>query len=138
MKKLFSRIKNSSKNLLRKSPLLTFIVALAVLLGLIVLANFIRTPEPDAGPVAAEPKVVETYAIGTAPSVQIQGRVEKTGVITIVAQSGGVVRKIAVQPGDEVTKGKTLVSLASNYQGGTVAGVQRQIAQKQYQLSKDT
>jgi multidrug efflux pump subunit AcrA (membrane-fusion protein) len=138
MKKLFSRVKNAIKTSLRKRPLITFVSGLALLLGLIVLANFIRNPEPGAGPSAPEAKVVETYNIGTAPVAQIQGRVEKTGVITIVAQSGGVVRHIAAKPGETVGKGANLISLATNYQGANSASVQRQITQKSYQLSKDT
>lgn len=138
MKKLIGRIKNSTKTYLRKFPLITFGLGLLILLGLIVLANFIRTPELDDGTTAPEAKLVETYDIGSAPIVQVQGRVEKTGVITIVAQSSGVVRHISVKPGDVVSKNTSLVSLASNYQGGNVASVQRQIAQKNYQLSKDT
>lgn len=138
MKKLFTKIKNSSTTFLRRFPLLTFVIALGILLGLIVLANFIRKPPQDDQVKAPEPKLVETYNIGTAPIVQIQGRVEKTGVITIVAQTSGVVRKINAKPGDKVSKGSAFVSLSTNYQGGNSASVQRQIAQKQYQLSKDT
>jgi hypothetical protein len=93
MKRFFSNIKNSSVSFLKRFPLLTFGIALAVLLGLIVLANFIRTPAKDDGVKEPEPKVVETFSIGTAPTVKVQGKVEKSGVITIVAQSGGV-RKI--------------------------------------------
>lgn len=138
MKKIFSRVKTTLKTSLRKRPIITFISGLALLLGLIVLANFVRNPEPDSGPSAPEVKVVETYSIGTAPVAQIQGRVEKTGVITIVAQNSGVVKHIAAKPGQSVAKGANLVSLATNYQGANSASVQRQIAQKSYQLSKDT
>lgn len=138
MKRYFSNLINKISAFLQRYPLVTFILALAILLGLIVLANFVRNAPQEEEVPEVRPIKVETYDIGTAPSVQIQGRIEKTGVITIVAQSGGVVKKISAKPGDTVTKGSQLVSLSSNYQGGSIPGIQRQIAQKQYQLSKET
>lgn len=138
MKRLLTTIKQVTTDSLRKRPLVTFAASLILLLAVIVLANFIRNPKTGSEQTAKEPVAVTTYNIGTAPLSTVQGRVEKSGVITIVAQSSGVVRHIAVKPGDSVTQGKTVVSLASNYHGANVASVQRQIAQKNYQLSTDT
>jgi multidrug efflux pump subunit AcrA (membrane-fusion protein) len=113
-------------------PLPAFFMLLGALLALIILGNFIRTPKatPESG--VHEPKHVEVYGIGESPKIQLTAKVEKTGVLTIVAQSGGIVQNVHVTPGAQVNRGAALVSLSTNYQGGSIPGVTRQIAQKNY------
>lgn len=76
-------------------------------------------------------KTVHTLAIGEAPRIQVNGQVEKSGVITLVAQAPGVINTILVEPGQNIRSGQTVVSMASNYSGGNIPALQAQIAQKQ-------
>lgn len=126
------------KRFFRRRPLLLVASLVAVLFGLIVIGNIIRQPkaEDDGGEKQAIP--VRTYTIGSAPSVTVQGKVEKDNVITISAQAGGIVNKVLVTEGQSISRGTTVVSLGSNYLGGNTASIQRQIAQKQYDNIEQT
>jgi membrane fusion protein len=76
--------------------------------------------------------------LGRTSTVKVSGQVEKQGVLTISAQSNGVVSHISIHEGEEVKKQKNLLSLSSNYQGGNAASVSRQLAAKQYENARDT
>lgn len=121
-----------------KRPLLTFFSALGILLLLIVLSNFTRNKKPVQTTTPVIKKTVSVYRIGSAPRVWLQATTEKSGVVQITALSGGVVQKINFTEGKHVSRGSTLVSLSTNYQGGNILSVQRQIAQKQLQNLEDT
>lgn len=122
---------------IEKRPLLSFLTVLGILFLLIIAGNLLRKPKPA---VTAEPPVkrVATYTIGTAPKLTVQAQIDKSGVIKIVAQTGGIVSAIHTTEGQAVKQGTWLVSLASNYQGGNAAAVSRQIAQTQYKNVLDT
>lgn len=122
----------------RKSPFVSFFIVLALLAALIILGSTIFKTKPLEEPKEASEKQVETFKVGTSPKITVQAEVEKTGVIKIVAQAPGIVSSINTYEGEVVHKGKNLISLSSNYYGGNAASIGRQIAQKQYQLSKDT
>ncbi|HEX8932490.1 MAG TPA: biotin/lipoyl-binding protein, partial [Patescibacteria group bacterium] len=83
-------------------------------------------------------KPVTIYSIGEAPHASFQAKIEKSGVVKIIAQASGIVQSVNVTQGDAVYKGQQIIFLASNYQGGNAASVQRQIAQTQYQNVLDT
>lgn len=122
---------------LKKRPLISLAVLLGFLFIILVISARLREPEPTAD--VPEPVyAVETFSIGQAPTISAQARVEKTGVITISAQTAGVVSKIRVQPGQQVSAYSPVVSLASTYTGASIPGIQRQVAQKQYQSVVDT
>lgn len=123
--------------IIRKYPIRNFIAVFLTLFLLIVIGNFLRKPKAQPK-VPVPPKTVTLYHIGGAPKVRVQAQIQKSGVITIVAQTPGVVHAIPVTEGQRVTKGNQLVSLASNYYGGNAAVLQRQLAQKQYQQINDT
>jgi multidrug resistance efflux pump len=105
---------------------------------LIVAGNFIRRPQQEAAKPKPPVKTVTVYRIGTAPKIRVQAQVEKSGVVTITSLTSGVVQNIGYQPGQQVVKGNTLVSLSTNYQGGNAPTVQKQIAYKQYQSASLT
>src|SRR5258708_35500221 len=107
--KRFTRLANAR-------PLLLFSALLAVLFTLIIAGNFMRKPQTSTPP-EAQTKYVDTYQVGTQPTIEASAQIEKSGVIEITALSGGIVGDIFVHEGEKVTKGKTLVSLASNYYG---------------------
>lgn len=128
-----------------RRPLVSFFALLAILVLAIILSSVLRRPVPEKKTTAVQPKEVNVYRIGSAPRVQVQAQIEKSGVITVTALTGGVVQKINVREGSLVKRGTNLVGLSTNYQGGNLLSAQRQIAQKQFQnidetypLQKDT
>jgi len=122
----------------RGRPFLAFFITLFLLALLILLGSTVFKAKPLEEHKGEIVKQVETFKIGSSPKISVQAEVEKTGVIKIVAQSGGIVSSVNTYEGESVARGKSLVSLASNYYGGNSASVGRQIAQQQYNLSKDT
>jgi RND family efflux transporter MFP subunit len=126
-----------STNFIKRKPLGSFVFFLVLLLAVLLLSRLLQQT-PEETETQKITKNVEVYSIGDGPKATYQARIEKTGVITIVAQSPGIVQNIAFKEGDTVTKGQQIISLSSNYQGGNAASVQRQIAQKQYQNVLDT
>jgi multidrug efflux pump subunit AcrA (membrane-fusion protein) len=128
----------SVKRDIQKRPLTNFYLAIGLLVLLIILSNVLHPAPKDAVGKDLQTKQVSLYSIGSVPKMQIQAQIEKSGVITVVALSGGVVQTIQFHEGDTVSKGDTLVSLSSNYQGGNASSVQRQLAQTQYQAAVDT
>ena len=145
MSQLLTRITKFIKLPLRRlirivddKPLLSLFSALFLLFMLIIIGNFLRQPVPvvpEAEPVV---KTVELYSIGSVPKIKLGGKVEKSGVLTLTAGAGGFVQKIYVQPGAAVKRGQQLFWLSSNATGGTLPSINRQIAEKNYQLTIDT
>ncbi|MBP9690656.1 hypothetical protein KBD81_01105 [Candidatus Woesebacteria bacterium] len=119
-------------------PFASLFVLLGLLVLLIVLGNLINRPKTTEESVVVPEKQVEVYHIGEAPTMTVQAQIEKSGVITITALSPGVVQRIDAEPGDYVAKGKTLLSMSTNYQGGNAAYLQVQLAQKQVQNIDET
>lgn len=119
-------------------PFASLFVLLGLLVALIVIGNMLNRPDTTEEVVEAPEKQVEVYNIGEAPTMTVQAQVEKSGVITITALSPGVVQKLYAEPGDYVAKGKTLLSMSTNYQGGNAAYLQVQVAQRQVQNINDT
>lgn len=123
---------------IRRKPFVSFFIVLGILFALILLGSTVFKTKPLEEHKGDGIKQVETFKIGTSPKITVQAQVEKTGVIKIVAQTPGIVSSINTYEGEVVQKGKSLISLANNYYGGNAASVGRQIAQNQYNLSKDT
>lgn len=121
-----------------RRPLMTFLGLLGLLLILIVISNTISKPKPAAEETVLPTKSVSTYVIGESPKIIVQAQVEKSGVVKVVALSPGVVQSINVEVGQLVGRGQNLVSMSTNYQGGNVFSVQRQLAQVQYKNVVDT
>ncbi len=139
-----NRFTSSSKNTYHRSvtfikqrPVGSFFLILGLLLVLLIVSKFIQQTPPEKAPERVT-RAVEVYSIGDGPKATYQARIDKTGVITIIAQSPGIVQNISVKEGDKINKGQQIISLSSNYQGGNAASVQRQIAQTQYQNVLDT
>lgn len=127
-----------TRNFIVKHPFPAFFSALAILIILIILGNTIFKPKPVEEKPTNPVKTVHTFNLGTAPKVTVQGKVEKGGVIQIVAQMGGIVNSVNVNEGTAVYKGQVLVNLATNYQGGNALSLSRQIAQNQNDLAQQT
>lgn len=127
-----------TKTFIQNRPFAAFFVTLALLALLIILGSTVFRAKPTEVHKGDVVKQVETFKIGSSPKIAVQAQVEKSGVIKIVAQAPGIVSSINTYEGESVQKGKALVNLSSNYYGGNAASIGRQIAQQQYNLSKDT
>ncbi|MCX8008128.1 MAG: hypothetical protein N3A54_00315 [Patescibacteria group bacterium] len=133
-------LKNIRKKLLTfldKRPLISFFGLLALIVFVIVLGNFLRRPSQTVDETKKTPKQVEIFSIGQSPRVSLTGKVEKSGVIKIVAQSPGIVQTIHRSEGARVAKGTVLFYLSSNYQGGNISSLNRQLAQKNARLTEE-
>jgi len=123
---------------IKRKPFTSFFMVLLVLALLIILGSTVFKVKPLEEQKGDGVKQIETFKIGTSPRISVQAQVEKTGVIKIVAQAPGIVSSINTYEGELVAKGRNLISLSSNYYGGNAASLGRQIAQNQYNLSKQT
>lgn len=143
-KDILSKTKMKIKSVFRraektieKRPLTSFFAILALLLVLIIIGSFLRKPHAEKT-AAPSPKEVSIYSIGKAPKITVQGKMEKSGIIKVVALTPGVISNVNVVEGQMVAAGTTLVSIGSNYSGGNAASVGREIAAATYQNVKDT
>lgn len=139
VQRLKERVSTTSKTYYQKSsvfikrrPVISFFVALGLLL-LVLIAGRVLQQKPAEEASSAPTKTVAVYGISDKPKATFQAKVEKSGLVTIVAQTAGIVQNVSVTEGQRVAGGQSLVSLSSTYQGGSAPSVQRQIAQTQYQ-----
>jgi multidrug efflux pump subunit AcrA (membrane-fusion protein) len=122
---------------IRRRPLFNFFLAL-IILFFVIFANSILTNKPAGQDATPPKKIVQTFTVGKSSELTVQGTVDKAGIITITAQSPGVVQAVRVTEGDSVVKGTILANFSTNYQGDSAPGVSSAIAQKQYQNTLDT
>lgn len=139
MPTVFNRTKEQTKKYYRRlasfvksRPFTAFIIALALLFAVIIAGGIFGRTQP-ATAVKPQAKIINVYAIGEAPKAAFQGKIDKTGIIKIVALAPGIVQNISVKEGDSVYKGTQILSLSSNYYGGNAPALQAQIAKKTYQ-----
>jgi multidrug efflux pump subunit AcrA (membrane-fusion protein) len=138
---LKNRLIQESKNLLnlaQKKPFWFLFSTLALLLILIIISYFIRNRGREEVISETQPLEVNTYQIGQAPKVDIVGEISKDNIVTISAQTGGIIKGIFVTEGQQIYSGRNLGYIANNYQGGSALSLQRQIAQRQYEHTKET
>jgi len=131
-RKIYKRL----TSFIKERPFGSFFIVLGLLSLTIIVGHALTQPKQQLTPPPAT-KSVELYSIGKAPKVTFQAKIEKAGVIKIVAQTSGIVQDVNVTDGDKVIKGKQLITLSSNYQGGNVTEVQAQIAKAQYKSVQD-
>lgn len=128
---------NRINNAIKTKPFTSFLVALALFVGLIVASNAMQKPKTENKSEEKPIAEVDTYYVGISPKVQSQAQIKKTGVITLYAQSAGVIQQIYKKEGDSIAKGANLLWISTNYQGGTVSTAQRQLAQANYNATKN-
>ena len=114
-----------------------FYLALLIFIFIIFLSSRFQASSP-AEVVKSPMREVSLYSIGSMPQVKVAAQVEKGGVVTMVALSGGVVQKINYKEGDKIEAGSALISLSTNYQGGNASSIQRELANNQYRSVVDT
>lgn len=123
---------------IERRPLVSFFSLLSLLLIVIVIGNFVRQPKAVSENKAELSKEVDVYSIGENPRVQVSARVEKSGIVTILAQTPGIVQGLNKIEGTYVNKGEWLLTLSTNYQGGNIPSLSREIAQKNLNFVEDT
>ncbi len=140
MTKIGNKLKTTRSTIiekLKRKPMITILVAIVLVAFVYISARLTHKTQP-AVQTEIKPKTVSVYHIGKAPRLNFQAKVEKKNVITIVAQTGGVVQSIYHSEGQTVNAGDWLVGMTTNYQGDNVASLQRQVAQKQYNTVFET
>lgn len=120
-----------------KRPLGSFLFALALLVVLAAVGSVWRKPAPQTETPEKAPISVRVLSVGTQPVVSIPATVQTSGVVKLTAQSGGIVQKVTVTPGQQVKRGQQLTSLGLGYTGGSPQYFQRQIAEKSFTNSKE-
>lgn len=123
---------------IQKRPFTSFFITLGLFLLILILGSVINGLSQKDIKAPTIVKSVATYGIGKTPTVTLSAQVESKGVIKIVAQSGGIVQAVNVVDGQNVRQGQTLVSLSSNYQGGSAPALQAQLAGAQLRNIKET
>lgn len=120
-------------------PVVFILSLLGILLVLIVIGSILRAPQNGEEIVEeVTPRTVSVFSIGAAPTVRTQAEIEKSGLVQVRAQSGGIIQQVNVQEGEELWKGQNVAWLSTNYQGGTVQTAQRQKAQENYEFTDET
>ncbi len=137
-RKRAQKMLDQTKASMQTKPLHYFYGSLIAFVVLIILGNILRKPAPEVVQKAPAPQQVEVYRLGGSAHITVTGEVEKSGVVTIVALTPGIVSSVNVREGATVAKGVPLMRLSSNYYGGNSASVQRQLASVQYQNVLDT
>lgn len=119
-------------------PGYSFFGVLGLLTLIIIAGSVLSKPKTTSKNDAVSAKQVSVYSVGTAPRVTMTAQVETSGVVKIIAQTSGIVQQVYVTEGAQVGRGTSLMWLSTNYQGGTLPSVTRQIAQKNYEFVTST
>ncbi|MGB3073588.1 MAG: efflux RND transporter periplasmic adaptor subunit [Candidatus Moraniibacteriota bacterium] len=135
-KALFTRLENR--------PILSFLTVVVILFATIAFAHWLRAPKAE---VALPEKMTKTSRIFTVGSdqgrVTVSAQVKKSGITDIVAVAPGVVKTIAVRPGQTVSTGQTLATLTSDYNSGAAtlavekARLQTDFTERTFALDKE-
>ena len=141
-KKIFSvssirRYYGHTTSFLASRPFTSFFLVLSLLFVVIFVGNLLSRPKVVTTP-TVPPKSVAIYTIGASPKASFQAKIDKSGVIKVVALSSGIIQSIYVAEGDNVSQGQQLFTLSTNYQGGNLPALQSQIANAQYKNVTDT
>ncbi len=122
---------------LNRRPFGSFLGVLFALVMIAAVGSYWRRPDAKPEQPARDPIAVTVLSVGERPMVTVPATVQKTGVVKVAAQSGGIVQKVSVTPGQHIRRGQQLVSLSTGYAGGSAQPLQRQIAYKSFIASKE-
>jgi multidrug efflux pump subunit AcrA (membrane-fusion protein) len=135
IKKFFKLNFDRALKFIEAKPLVSICVLISALVVMIVVGNVFRQPKSSAQ-LQQPAKMVSIYKVGSVPKLSFQAQVEKSGVVQITAQTGGIVSYINVSEGSKLNRGTQLISLANNYTGGNVMTLSRELAQKQNEYTE--
>lgn len=129
---------------LEKSPIGSFIVIVALLFGVIAIASTLRAPETAEELPGRAVKTSRLFEAGVDGSrLSVSAQVKKSDVIDIVALTPGIVKSIAVRPGQTVVPGQTVAVLTGDYASGTAALAQKRatlqtsLTERTYAIEKE-
>jgi cobalt-zinc-cadmium efflux system membrane fusion protein len=137
---MFERLSVLSKrgiNRIEQFPITSFVILLVLLFGTIVISHVLRTPSPleTEGTLEAKESALFVPKSDTA-FVTVPAKIKKETLTNIVALTPGVVSNILVSPGRTVTSGQTLLTLSSDYQGGSTE-LNKQLALESTRLTEE-
>lgn len=121
-----------------RRPFLSFVLGLFVLFAIIFASSKMRAVDEVSIDQGIGEKVVDTVRVGDGRYTQLSGKIEKDGIVTIVAQVSGIVHGIYVDEGQTISTGQQLMYLADTYGGGSSAAVGYQIATRQSEGQDET
>lgn len=120
------------KTFAKRKPILFTLALLVLLLLLIGSSEYVRRNNATIQTTAKSIKKVEVFTVGEVPRISVLGEATKENVVTIAAQTGGIISSVYVKSGEQVTKNKTLAIIGSDYQGNVAASVQKSLAGTNY------
>ena len=129
---------------LEKSPIASFIVIVALLFGVIAVASTLRAPEEAEALPEQSVKTSRLFETGIDGSrLSVSAQVKKSSVVDIVALTPGVVKSIAVRPGQSVVSGQIVATLTADYASGAAAlaqeraALQTSLTERTYKIEKE-
>jgi|GEM_PF-4211167 len=129
---------------LEKRPIISFITIVAILFATIAFAHWLRSPKADLAMPEKTVKTSPLFVVGADGShITVSGQVKKSGVTDIVALAPGVIKSIAVIPGQSIKAGQTLAVLTTDYGSGTTdimkqqARLQTDFTERTFSLEKE-
>ncbi len=100
---------------LEKHPNTSFIAILILLFGVIFLASLSRNPEEVVEKTSQTSKTSRVFPVRESGLVTATAKVNKSGVVDVVALTSGTVQSINVRVGQMVGTGTTLVTITNDY-----------------------
>lgn len=100
---------------LEKHPNTSFIAILILLFGVIFLASLSRNPEEIVEKTSQTSKTSRVFPVRESGLVTATAKVNKSGVVDVVALTSGTVQSINVRVGQMVGTGTTLVTITNDY-----------------------
>jgi multidrug efflux pump subunit AcrA (membrane-fusion protein) len=122
----------------RRRPLTSFFITLVLLLLVIIVGNILANRNQKTPATVEVTKNIDVYTIGSAPKITLPAKIEKTGIVKVVAQTSGVVQNIYVTEGSPVDKSTVLLDISTNYKGDDIPRLQTGMAATQYKNAVDT
>jgi len=126
--------------ILKRYPFISFIISLLLIFLLIFFNNkFLNKKlEEEVEQKEEISRTVEIYDLNTKAKENFTGKATNTSLVTVYAQTGGVVSDLYIQEGTPVTYGAWLAYLSTNYNGASASTVQTNISREQLNNLKTT
>ena len=125
------------KKLISKYPLITFLLALALLFAIIFIGKKMRDQNTEDSLKKEIIKNVEIFDTSTKLLAPITGEVDRTDTIVLRATTNGIVTR-SLKAGDKVYRGKEIIKLADTYSGSSQAEATAALAQRNAQFQNET
>ena len=134
---MFTSSKTRFQSLLNRSPFTFFFSALALLLGVIIVAGIYRQPAKTDDSAQKEAKIVDHFVIGTdTVTAAASALVKKETLQPIVALTAGTVENVSIRPGSRVSAHTPLLRLSADY-GANRVGLETALAERNQRFALD-